>query len=58
MFLATTPEGEKFKYYNNKYITEKYGIPSYSIQRSIREGKNTKNGWKFELIQDGYYLLD
>ena len=58
VFLATTPEGEKIKYYSNKYITDKYKIPSYSIQRSIREGKTTKNGWKFELIQEGYYLLD
>lgn len=57
-FLATTPEGKTFEYYSNKYITKKYGIPSYSIQRSIREQSTTKCGWKFELIQDGYYLLD
>ena len=42
----------------NENDTSKYKIPSYSIQRSIREGKTTKNGWKFELIQEGYYLLD
>lgn len=58
LFKAIKPDGTEFEYTANKQITDVYNIPSYTIQKSIREGNKTKHGWKFELIQDGYYLLD
>lgn len=57
-FLAISPNGDNFYYYSNSYISKKYNIPMYSIQKSIREGSTTKSGWKFKLVQDGYYFLD
>ena len=44
--------------WNNPIYSKLYSIWKSMKSRCYNENDTSKNGWKFELIQEGYYLLD